>query len=59
MRQLNIKGDCMTPELLAEIDRTLKFSYLGTDGLREAQKRTEILEYAKKYKRIWIIWGIC
>ena len=39
----------MTPELLAEIQKTLAFNYDGTDSLREQQKRHEILDYAKNY----------
>lgn len=39
----------MTPELLAEIQRTLAFKYDGTDSLHEEKKRAEILAYAERY----------
>lgn len=39
----------MTPELLAEIQRTLTLKYDGTDSLHEQKKRSEILAYAQKY----------
>jgi hypothetical protein len=48
-RRLLTRELCMTPELAAEIQKTLAFDHGGSQSPSEESKRSTILEYAGKY----------